>query len=154
MKFKKWILALLFLSLTAVAQADQKLTPTVFMDQWDQPQALTSDVKWLIFSTTKDGGNWVKTQLEEMGIENLQSKNWMYVADVSQMPSLITKFMAIPKMQDYKFAIALEREGEATADWPKQEDAVNVYKLNALTIEEVHTLTTQESVASFLNSIE
>jgi len=150
---KKWALALALSGVAAFAQAEQKLNPTVFMDQWDQPQSLTSDVQWVIFSTTKDGGNWVKTQLEEMGIENLKAKKWMYVADVSQMPSLITKFMAIPKMQDYKFSIALEREGDVTADWPKQEDAVNIYKLNALTIEEVHTLTTKESVAAFIDSI-
>ncbi|MEA3404464.1 MAG: hypothetical protein U9R28_01855 [Pseudomonadota bacterium] len=151
--FKKWMLAFVLLGFTAVVQAEQKLNATVFMDQWDQPQSLTPDVQWLIFSTTKDGGSWVKTQLEEMGIENLQAKNWMYVADISQMPSLITKFMAIPKMKNYKFSIALEKEGEATVDWPKQEDAVNIYKLNALTIEEVHSLTSKESVATFLNSI-
>jgi len=150
---KKWMLLFALFGLSAPMQAGQTLTPTTFVDQWEQPLSLSSDVQWLIFSTSKEGGNWVKTHLEEMEVENLKAKNWMYVADISQMPSLITKFMAIPKMQDYKFSIALEKEGEVTANWPKQEGAVNVYKLNALSIEEFHALKTKEDVASFLNSI-
>ena len=151
---KKIFLALTLLSLSAFAHAQQTLTPTTFMDQWDQPQALNSETKWLIFTANKESGKWVKEYLEGMDVEDMAVKKWLYVADISGMPSLITKFMAIPKMKDYKFSIALEKEGEVSSDWPKQEGAVNVYQLNALAIDKVHTLTSADEVNAFLESIQ
>ncbi len=145
------VLTLLFASFSA--QAQQTLKLTVFMDQRDQPQALDAETKLVIFSSTKETGNWVKNSFESMGIEDLAAKKWLYVADVSGMPSLITKYMAIPKMQDYAFSIALERDGEVTADWPKQADAVNVYQLNALTIDKSYAFDSEEALLQFLNSI-
>lgn len=153
--FKGLVLALGFaaISVSGLAQAEQKLAPVEFMDQWEQPQLLSAETKWLIFTDTKDAGSWVKDTLEALDVEDMSTNNWLYVADVSGMPSLITRFMAIPKMKDYKFSIALEREGDLTKDWPKQEDAVNIYQLNALTVEKVHTFTNEEDVMSFLKSI-
>lgn len=154
--FKRFVLALGFVALgvSGLAQAEQKLAPTEFMDQWEQPQLLNSDTKWLIFTDTKDAGSWVKDTLEALEIEDMATNNWLYVADVSGMPSLITRFMAIPKMKNYKFSIALEREGDLTKDWPKQESAVNIYQLNALTVEKVHAFKNEGDVASFLKSIQ
>ena len=154
--FKGFVLALGLATMGAsgLAQAEQTLAPAQFMDQWEQPQLLSGDTKLVIFTATKDTGNWVKSTLETLAIEDMAAKNWLYVADVSGMPSFITKFMAIPKMKNYKFPIALEREGDLTKNWPKQKDAVNVYQMNALTIEEAHTFTSEDEVVNFLKSIQ
>jgi len=156
--FKKVCMAVALVGMSAfgmnaVAQSEQVLSPTVFMDQWEQPQALSSDTKWLIFTADKQSGKWVKETLETMDVKDMAAKNWLYVADVSGMPSFITKFMAIPKMKDYAFPIALEREGVASSEWPKQEDSVNIYELNNLVIQKVHTLTSAEDVSAFLKSM-
>jgi len=153
---KSLILAVTLLGFNAVAQAEQAvetLAPAQFMDQWEKPQALNADTKWVIFTSTKEAGKWVKETLETMQVEDMAAKQWLYVADISGMPSLITKFMAIPKMQDYKFSIALEREGDITQDWPKQEDAVNIYQMNALTIQKVHAFTSEDEVVAFFKTM-
>ena len=138
---------------TTTALAQQTLEPITFMDQWGKPQVLNLSTKWLIFTDNKDSGTWVKTQLENLDGEALMAKNTVYIADVSGMPSLITKFIAIPKMQDYSFPIALETQGVVSKAWPKKEGAVNVYQLSALTITNVHALTSQAQVSAFFTSI-
>ncbi|MBN2865469.1 MAG: hypothetical protein JXK16_05625 [Thiotrichales bacterium] len=150
---KKILLALTFFTMSAVAYAQQTLVPAEFLDQWEKPQALNADTKWVIFTSTKEAGKWVKETLETMQVEDMAAKQWLYVADISGMPSLITKFMAIPKMQDYKFPIALEREGDITQAWPKQEDAVNVYKMDGLTIQKVYALTSEPEVVEFFKTM-
>ena len=150
---KKILLALTFFTMSAVAYAQQTLVPAEFLDQWEKPQALNADTKWVIFTSTKEAGKWVKETLETMQVEDMAAKQWLYVADISGMPSLITKFMAIPKMQDYKFPIALEREGDITQAWPKQEDAVNVYKMDGLTIQKVYALTSEPEVVELFKTM-
>ncbi|WP_178862326.1 hypothetical protein [Thiomicrorhabdus cannonii] len=144
---------LLLLAFSAQAAELKSLQAHTFMDQWDKPQTLNEQTEWLILSTHKAGGEWVKKALSDLKIQDLAAKNWLYVADISAMPSLITRFVAIPKMQDYTFAIALEKEGEVTANWPKQADKVSVYKLKGLQIEEVHTLDSEQAVLNFIKLI-
>lgn len=143
-------LSMLFASQAAMAQT---LSAHSFEDQWEKQQVLDNQVQWLVYSTHKDGGKWVKESLQELGWTDLKSKQLLYVADISAMPSLITKFIAIPNMQDYPFPIALDTEGEVTADWPQQEEKVNVYRLNQLNIEEAKHLSSKEEVMAFLKSI-
>lgn len=150
---KKLLLSAFLMSFTLLAQA-QTFKAHSFEDQWDKPQALNAQTQWVIFSSHKAGGEWVKNALSTLEITDLAQKNWIYVADISAMPSLISKFVAIPKMQDYKFAIALEKEGDFTKDWPKQEDKVSVYKLNALEVVDTTYLDSEEAVVDFLKSIQ
>lgn len=145
---------LMVLSLGVHAQqAQQKLTQHSFEDQWEKPQPLNEQTEWLIFSSHKAGGEWVRNAFTELEITNPSDLKWLYVADISAMPSLISRFVAIPKMQDYAFPIALEKDGELTANWPKQEETVSVYKLNRLNIEKIEFLKTQEAVTGFLKSL-
>ena len=153
---KPLLLAVTLFSFSGVIQAEQALktlAPSQFMDQWEKPQALNADTNWVIFTSTKATGKWVKETLETLKVEDMTAKQWLYVADISGMPSFITKFMAIPKMQDYRFPIALEREGDITQNWPKQEDAVNIYQMNALTIQKVHALTSEDQVVAFFKTM-
>ncbi|MBD3754350.1 MAG: hypothetical protein IE937_01770 [Gammaproteobacteria bacterium] len=144
---------LLLLAFSGQAAEFKSLQAHTFMDQWDKPQMLNQQTEWVIFSNHKAGGEWVKKALNELQIQDLAEKHWLYVADISAMPSLISRFVAIPKMQDYAFAIALEKDGETTANWPKKTDAVSIYKLKALQIEEIYTLDSEQAVMNFFKLI-
>lgn len=144
---------LMLLALGAQAAEIKSLPAHTFEDQWAKPQNLNEQTQWVILSTHKAGGEWVKKALGELQINDMAARNWLYVADVSAMPSLITRFVAIPNMQDYAFSIALEKEGEVTANWPKQPETVSVYKLNKLQIEEVHALDSEQAVMNFIKLI-
>ncbi|BBP43363.1 hypothetical protein [Thiosulfativibrio zosterae] len=159
MVFKKLMYATLLsgavlFSQTAIADALQ-LKPQSFETQFDQTLSLDAQTQWVIFSTTKDGGNWVKETFAKLEFNEatLDSKHLLYVADIHKMPSFISKMFAIPKMRDYGFPIALDKEGEGTQDWPTQENAVNVYQLNQLEVVKTLHFANQADLENFLKGI-
>ena len=152
--FLLWVLAVGFLNPAYAGNTDSvQLTPYGFKDQWDKPNPLDASVKWLIFSHHKAGNEWVKDALNELDIQNLKAMHWLYVADISGMPSFVTKLFALPKMRKYAFPIALSDDEINTQDWPEQEDTVSVYKLDHLKIVEYKTFPDKASLEDFLMSI-
>ena len=159
MVFKKLMLATLLSGVMVFSQAAVadvvKLKPQSFETQFDQTLSLNTQTQWVIFSTTKDGGNWVKEAFAQLNFNEatLASKQLLYVADIHKMPSFISKMFAIPKMRDYGFPIALDKEGEGTQDWPTQENAVNVYQLNQLEVIKTMHFANQSDLENFLKGI-
>lgn len=145
-------------SLLGSAYANQsdsvQLSAHEFKDQWGQPAKLDNSVKWLIFSHHKDGNLWVRETLNELEIKNLSERHWLYVADISGMPSLITKIFALPKMKKYAFPIALSYDEANTAGWPEQVDTVSVYKLDNLKVIGYKTFPDKAALEDFLMSID
>jgi hypothetical protein len=148
--FRLWSLALLMaLSFSAQSQQLEKLD---FTDQWDKQQTLNTQTQLLIFSTNKQGSEWVKSSLEAVQVTDLNAQGWLYVADISGMPGFISKMFAIPKMKDYPFAIALDREGDVTASWPRTEQGLSVFELESLEVVKQHRFQSPESLQVFLQS--
>mgnify|MGYP001122387654 FL=1 len=50
------------------------------------------------------------------------------MADITGMPSLITKFIALPKMKDYPFSVLLIDEANKTL-FPVKEDMISIISL-------------------------
>lgn len=141
------------LNVALAGQTVNELSAHTFKNQWDKPVKLDASVKWLIFSHHKAGGEWVRDAFNELGIKDLPARQWLYVADISGMPSFVTKLFALPKMRKYAFPIALSYDEENTENWPEKEDTVSVYKLNNLKIVESKTLPSKMALEDFLMSI-
>lgn len=131
------------------------LKAQTFETQFDKTVALNEQTSWLFFSTTKEGGNWVKETFTQLAWneEVLSSKKILYVADIHRMPSFITKIIAIPNMRDYAFPIALDKEGDSTQAWPVQENAVNVYQLKQLEVVKTHHFENQADLEAFVKGL-
>ncbi|MDT8446386.1 MAG: hypothetical protein RRB13_05765 [bacterium] len=81
-------------------------------DQWDQPLANPSEVRWLLVSGDKAAHSEVHEYFNEQGADWLQRQGLVYLSDISAMPSLITKMFALPKMRKYQYPLYLDRSGE------------------------------------------
>ncbi|QIR13483.1 hypothetical protein [Shewanella aestuarii] len=134
------LLSLIFTSVSAQAAAEQqwlkvgdKLAPISLQDQFDKPIEVTAKTTMLIFSRDMDGGEVVQAAFAEAPKEQWP-QNMVYIADISGMPSLIAKFIAVPKMKDYPFVLGLDREGAATANLPTTEKQATIIKLNQLEV--------------------
>ncbi|MCG8428388.1 MAG: hypothetical protein MI754_13615 [Chromatiales bacterium] len=150
--FKAAVVALLFLFVSLGVSA-QELSNRSFKDQWDKPIVFDDSVEWVIFSYNRSGGRWVGDILKALEITDPSEHHWLYVSDISEMPGMITRFIAKPKMQKYSYPIALAYEPEETKGWPRQEDKVAVYRLNNMSIEESHFFATQEALQTFLTAL-
>ncbi|NPA72054.1 MAG: hypothetical protein GXO35_04420 [Gammaproteobacteria bacterium] len=98
-------------------------------DQWGEQLTQPVASEWVILSTGKSGGGLVKEVLTALEIKDLSALNIRYVSDISGMPSFITNWIALPKMQTLPFKIYLDKTGDATREWPRKEGFVSVFNI-------------------------
>ncbi len=121
----------MFLFLATIANALEvgEAVPTFKInDQFEKAQVIKADAKNIIVAGDRDASEVIRDYLLEKGKGFLESNNSYYVADISGMPSLITKFFALPKMQDYPFSILLVTE-EQSKSFTKKEGQITVYSV-------------------------
>ncbi|MDR9497595.1 MAG: hypothetical protein RI556_00305 [Hydrogenovibrio sp.] len=134
----------------SVVQA-QTLPAQSFDDQWGKAQVLDESTQWVVYSHHMDGNDWVKGAFDQLKLSDLSAQHLLYVADISGMPSLVSKWLAIPEMQDYAFPIALVREQSRLQDWPKADEQVSVYRLKQGRIVAEHRFDSREALQVFLS---
>lgn len=137
MQYLILIISLIFSSIaiaeTPVIKVGDTLVPASFHDQFEKPLNVTVETKVLLFSRDMDGGEVVQAAFDATP-EDQRPTNLVYVADISGMPSLIAKFIAVPKMQDYSFILGLDREGDSTAAFPSEKNQATIIKINQLKV--------------------
>jgi hypothetical protein len=77
------------------------------------------------------------------------NNNIAYVADITGMPSLISKFFAIPKMKDYNFSILLIDE-DNKALFPVEQDKITIITLDNSKVTSIKFIKTAEDLATTL----
>ncbi|MEC4728036.1 hypothetical protein HWQ46_21095 [Shewanella sp. D64] len=120
-------------------QAGDQVTPIQLEDQFENAVEVNANTLVLLFSHDMKGGDIIKEALELQvsGAEKIPATQ-VYIADISGMPSLIAKFVAIPQMKDLPFPMGLDREGEMTKLLPSEEDMASLILLDNLKVIEVH----------------
>jgi len=76
----------------------------------------------------------VRESLDTINTDCMTEGRVVYLANISAMPSLISRLIAIPRMRDYSYPIWLDRNGFATEALPMREDAVTVLTIDHQTI--------------------
>ncbi|MEZ9234999.1 hypothetical protein [Shewanella sp. 10N.286.52.A9] len=135
MKAILFVASLLFMT-TAQAEVfvvNDKIEPVTLEDQFEQPLVVNEQTQWVLFSRGMKGGELIQASLESLPAEK-QPENLVYIADISGMPSLIARFVAIPKMKDLPFSMGLDREGDVTATFPSEKDMASVIKLDKFNV--------------------
>jgi hypothetical protein len=138
----------LFLCLNAQASGlvvGDSINAITLQDQHDKTLGVTVKTQIVLFSRGMKGGDIIKEALMSFPADK-RVKELVYVADISGMPSLIAKFVAIPQMQDLPFNIALDREGESTQSWPGDKNTATVIHLQQLKVISVVQVDTSEAL--------
>lgn len=115
-------------TLNSVAIGDT-LSLSTLQDQFDKSHTLSADTQWLVFAHDMDSSKVVKQAFEQQTTQSLNQAHVQYYADISGMPSLISRFIGIPKMKKAKYLIILDKEGEALKALPKEEDKATLLQL-------------------------
>ncbi|AQS38291.1 hypothetical protein Sps_03148 [Shewanella psychrophila] len=127
------------------------VAPIVLQDQFEHEVTVTSATEVLLFSRNMKGGDIIKEALEKLQADNQQGlDNLVYVADISGMPSLIAKFVAIPQMKDLPFSMGLDREGDVTKVLPGEKDKATLIRLDKLKIVDVVIFDSSEALLKAL----
>lgn len=151
--FKKIVLAtLLALGLNAASLSiDSSIVDIKIKDQFDKVHTLNSDVKTILFASDKGTSDMLRDYLLPLSEkENVLEKNGaVYVADISGMPSLISKFIALPKMKKYPFSILLLDDSNKE-NFVKEDGKIIVYSLENEKVVKIDKISTKEELANFI----
>lgn len=151
---RKLLLCLSFLftpmmALAASYVAGDAINPITLQDQNEQVVSVTNETKVVLFSRSMKGGDIIKETLTPLAGDKFPS-HLVYVADISGMPSLIAKFVAVPQMQELPFAIGLDREGEISRLLPDTKDMATMILLNNFSIQDIAYFDSSEALGQAL----
>ncbi|MCL1076265.1 hypothetical protein [Shewanella dokdonensis] len=128
------------------------LRPLELQNQFETKQTLDSNNKLLIFTRSMAGSKIARTALDGVNAEAMQGIGLIYIADISGMPSLIARLVAIPKMKDFSFPVALDREGQPTKLFPVAEDTAALINLQQLKITQIRYFDDADSLKQALQN--
>lgn len=156
----KYWAALSFVAIAVVASAAADETLQVgdalpllgLEDQHDKPLKIDETTRVVLFSRDMDASDFVKEELAEDGAAKLEAAHAVFVADISRMPSIITKIFALPSLRKRPYRMALDREGVATANFPASDGQVTVLYLDKRMITRVEFATSKDKVGEILRS--
>ncbi|MGE6451282.1 hypothetical protein [Shewanella baltica] len=132
--------------------AGDAINPISLLDQNDQTISVTDETQVLLFSRSMKGGDVIKEALTPLSTTQMPA-GLVYVADISGMPSLIAKFVAVPQMQDLPFAIGLDREGEISRLLPDTKDMATMILLNQRNILDIAYFDSSEALGQALTKL-
>ncbi|MCP3128670.1 hypothetical protein [Shewanella sp. KJ2020] len=156
MKTRLFCLSLLFTPILAFAAsyvAGDAINPISLLDQHDKAINVTDETRVVLFSRSMKGGDIIKDTLQPLSASQFPP-HLVYVADISGMPSLIAKFVAIPQMQELPFAIGLDREGEVSHLLPDAKDMATMILLDKRNILDIAYFDSSESLGQALKKLQ
>ena len=132
---------------------NQMLAAIVLADQHGQPGAVDAATRAVLLSRDMDGGSLVREALATDGPAQLERAGAVYLADVHGMPSLIRRFVALPRMRERPYRVLLDEEGAPSAVLPSEAGKATWLRLEALRVVEIRFLTTSDEVKQALAAV-
>lgn len=121
-------------------------------DQHDVRGTVAPETRFLLLTRDMDASGITKTVLAEHGDTMLANAGAVYVADISAMPSLVTKLFAMPGLRKRPYRMLLDRDGKATKDLPYRSGAVTVLTLDHAKIQHVEYVTSPDRLRAILTA--
>ena len=123
----------------SVIKVGNTLKPFTLNDQFEKSHTLTPDTKKIIFVFAKKSGHTVREYFNTKPTDYLKKHHYVFVADVSGMPSIIYKMFAKSDLQEHKYPIWLIFDAKDSAKFvdEKNRDKIMVVTLDDLKIKKV-----------------
>lgn len=149
--FKK-LLITIFLGVAVYANplAVDSLVPQLqIKDQFEKEHTLDANVKTILFASDKETSDILRDYLLSKGDDVLIRNSAVYVADISGMPSIITKFIALPKMKKYPFSILLLDDTNKD-NFAKEEGKIIIYSVDNLKVTNITKVSTAKELENII----
>ncbi len=113
-----------------VYQVGDYFEPYKLQTQHKKPHTLSPDTNVILVSFEMSLSKKVHQALEKRDKDFLKDHQTEYVADISDMPDIITFLFAGPKMRGYDFPIIWAREDDFDLKYPKKKERLTVIELD------------------------
>ncbi len=116
-------------------------------DQFEKMHKISADAKTILVAESRSTSVIVREYLLTKDTNFLETNKAHYIADISGMPSLISKFIALPKMKKYPFSILLVDE-EQSKSFTAKDDKITVYTISDGKVSDIKFIETAEELAA------
>lgn len=147
----KKFLFTIFLGLSAFANSltvGSDLPVLTVKDQFEKESTIDSKIKTVIFSATKEESNTIKEFLAAKEKDYLINNNIAYVADITGMPSLISKFLQYLKWKIIISILLIDEDNKAL--FPVEQDKITIITLDNSKVTSIKFIKTAEDLATTL----
>lgn len=131
-------------------RAGMALPRLALTDQHGKPGGVDETTRIVLFASDRESGKLAHAALEPMGGAALAAAGAVYIADISPMPNIITRTLALPKMRKYSYTVLLGREAADTAALPRRPDQVTLLRASAGTITAVEFIGSSDALSRAL----
>jgi hypothetical protein len=145
------ILAATPLLQTSPLAAMENLPQVEFKDQFDQPHRLDPEIQLIIYAHSKDSGSLMAEILTDVAPGHLHAMHAVYIANISGMPSLITRYIALPRLREIATPILLARETDKVAWIPATKDKITLLNVEQGQITSVRYSESEKELREILN---
>ncbi|WP_246051850.1 hypothetical protein [Leptospira idonii] len=121
-------------------------------DQHDENASITQEIQKILFVSDMDASKIVHKILEKDGDVLLNANQAAFISDIHRMPSLITKFVALPKMKGYSYRMRLIRDDKTGSFFPQNKGSVTLIRLEKGKVVTVDFTNEEEKLKTFLVS--
>jgi hypothetical protein len=128
----------------------QPLPALTLQNQHDQAWRIAPDTQLVLFAAGRKASNLMQTVLAPQPKGFLAGRHAVYLADMSKMPGFITRTFAMPSLRELNFEVGVSLEGKTLADWPRQDDAVTLIRLDQGRVVSHEYLTTEAQLKTAL----
>lgn len=124
----------------------QSMPTMVVQDQHGQTWRMAADTRLLLFAAGRKASNLAMEVLGQQPKGFLATRHALYLADMSKMPGFITRTFALPSLREQPFEVGVVLDAKRLADWPRQENAVTLIRLETGRVVSVEYAASAESL--------
>ncbi|PJZ46731.1 hypothetical protein [Leptospira brenneri] len=139
---------------TTVLVPGNTLPEINYTNQWEEPSPIPMETTKVLFISDMDASKIIHPILEKEGKGYLESKQAVLVSDIHRMPSLISKFVALPKMKSYPYTLRLVREEKLADPYPRTKGSVTLIQLKEGKISKIQISSSESEIRSFIETQE
>lgn len=125
---------------TTTIKIGSEISQKNFLDQNEREVLIQKTTQWIFFAPDHAASEIMNQVLEGKEQQELTQKNMVYLADISKMPRLVSRFVALPNMRKLKYAIGLGQDAETLAMFPRQQSSVTVMRVENWRVVELRYL--------------
>jgi hypothetical protein len=143
------LIAVAPVGLAQTLETGTRISAFSIQDQHGQTHRIDDHVKAILFARDMDASRHIDEVLRARSA-TLEDGRVAWISDISRMPRLISRFVAIPSMRGRPYRMLLDHDGALTRDFPGEAGKVTLLRLDDLRIDRIEKLDSAEALGAAL----
>lgn len=122
-----------------------------FKDQHGNWRRIGSEHKKILFVNDMDASRIVHAVFSSTDADYMDRRGIALIADIHRMPAIISRMIAVPRMQDYTYRILLIRDAGPGSVFPARAGTITILTLDALQVSAVDYARDEQELRAALN---